>query len=121
MAKNLMEFAMEYSAPWTAHDPDAIAATHTEDSVFELHEVSAPAKLVGGRRIQPRALFDPAREPGVVRLAIVAVFGILEGYSGFWRPPCAAACTIAISSSSASESDRCCCMTKDCQVVTAVA
>jgi steroid delta-isomerase-like uncharacterized protein len=43
VAKNLMEFAMEYSAAWAAHDPDAIAAMHTEDSVFELHDVSAPA------------------------------------------------------------------------------
>ena len=43
MTKNLMEFAMEYSGAWAAHDPDAIAAMHTDDSVFELHEVSAPA------------------------------------------------------------------------------
>jgi steroid delta-isomerase-like uncharacterized protein len=38
-----MEFAREYSGAWAAHDPDGIAAMHTEDSVFELHEVSAPA------------------------------------------------------------------------------
>ena len=44
-----------------------------------------------------------------------------RGYSAFCRPPCAAACTRAISNSSASELARCCCITKDCQVVTAVA
>lgn len=38
-----MEFAKEYSDAWAAHDPDAIAAMHTDDSVFELHEVHAPA------------------------------------------------------------------------------
>ena len=43
MTKNLMEFATEYSGAWAAHDPDSIAAMHTEDSVFELHELSAPA------------------------------------------------------------------------------
>ena len=43
MGKSLMEFAMEYSGAWAARDPDAIAAMHTEDSVFELHGVTAPA------------------------------------------------------------------------------
>jgi ketosteroid isomerase-like protein len=43
VSKNLMEFAMAYSGAWAAHDPDAIAAMHTEDSVFELHDVGAPA------------------------------------------------------------------------------
>ena len=38
-----MEFAKEYSGAWAAHDPDAIAAMHTDDSVFELHAVGAPA------------------------------------------------------------------------------
>ena len=43
MSKNLMEFAKEYSGAWAVHDPAAIAAMHTEDSVFELHDVGAPA------------------------------------------------------------------------------
>ena len=38
-----MAFAMEYSGAWTVHDPAAIAAMHTDDSVFELHDVGAPA------------------------------------------------------------------------------
>ena len=43
MGKTLMEFAKEYSGAWAAHDPDAIAALHTDDSVFELHDVRAAA------------------------------------------------------------------------------
>jgi ketosteroid isomerase-like protein len=43
MSKNLMEFAKEYSRAWAVHDPAAIAAMHTDDSVFELHDVGAPA------------------------------------------------------------------------------
>lgn len=43
MSKNLMEFAKEYSGAWAKHDPDSIAAMHTEDSVFELHDIGAPA------------------------------------------------------------------------------
>jgi ketosteroid isomerase-like protein len=38
-----MEFAKEYSRAWAVHDPAAIAAMHTDDSVFELHDVGAPA------------------------------------------------------------------------------
>jgi hypothetical protein len=41
MSKRLMEFAKEYSAAWAGHDPDAIAAMHTDDSVFELHDVAS--------------------------------------------------------------------------------
>jgi len=43
LGKTLMEFAKEYSGAWAAHDPDAIAALHTDDSVFELHDVRAAA------------------------------------------------------------------------------
>lgn len=43
MSKSLMEFAKEYSGAWAVHDPIAIAAMHTDDSVFELHDVGAPA------------------------------------------------------------------------------
>jgi hypothetical protein len=41
MSKSLMEFAKQYSAAWAGHDPDAIAAMHTDDSVFELHDVAS--------------------------------------------------------------------------------
>ena len=43
MTKNLMEFATEYSRAWAAHDPAAIVAMHTDDSVFELHDIGTPA------------------------------------------------------------------------------
>ena len=43
MSKSLMQFAKEYSGAWAVHEPDAIAAMHTDDSVFELHDVGAPA------------------------------------------------------------------------------
>ena len=43
MSQSLMEFAKEYSGAWAVHDADAIAAMHTDDSVFDLHDVGAPA------------------------------------------------------------------------------
>jgi ketosteroid isomerase-like protein len=43
MSKSLVDLAKEYSAAWAEHDPDAIAAMHTEDSVFEMHNIHAPA------------------------------------------------------------------------------
>ena len=44
-----MEFAKEYSGAWARHDPDAIAAMHTDDSVFELHDV---ASATGGAAVR---------------------------------------------------------------------
>jgi steroid delta-isomerase-like uncharacterized protein len=43
LSKSLVEFAKEYSGAWAVHDPDAIVAMHTDDSVFDLHDVGAPA------------------------------------------------------------------------------
>ena len=43
MSTSLVGFAQAYSGAWAAHDPDAIAAMHTDDSVFDLHEVKEPA------------------------------------------------------------------------------
>jgi steroid delta-isomerase-like uncharacterized protein len=43
MSRNLAEFAKEYSGAWALHDPDAIVAMHTDDSVFDLHDVGASA------------------------------------------------------------------------------
>jgi ketosteroid isomerase-like protein len=37
------ELAVLYSKAWAEHDPDAIAAFHTEDSVFHVHGDLAPA------------------------------------------------------------------------------
>jgi steroid delta-isomerase-like uncharacterized protein len=43
MSKSLVEFAKEYSGAWALHDAGAIAALHTDDSVFDLHGVGASA------------------------------------------------------------------------------
>lgn len=44
VSQALPEFAIKYSRAWAAHDPDAIAAMHTEDSVFHLHDIGPPAE-----------------------------------------------------------------------------
>jgi hypothetical protein len=43
MTTNLVEFATAYSGAWASHDPDAITVMHTDDSVFDLHDVGASA------------------------------------------------------------------------------
>jgi hypothetical protein len=43
MTTSLVEFATEYSGAWASHDPDAIMAMHTDDSVFDLHGLGASA------------------------------------------------------------------------------
>jgi ketosteroid isomerase-like protein len=43
MSKSLVDVAKEYSTAWAEHDPDAIVAMHSEDSVFHLHDICAPA------------------------------------------------------------------------------
>jgi steroid delta-isomerase-like uncharacterized protein len=37
MSERTEQFAKRYSAAWAAHDPDAIVAMHTDDSVFHIH------------------------------------------------------------------------------------
>src|SRR6266550_3543922 len=39
MSKSLVDIAKEYSRAWAEHDPDAIAAMQTDDSVFHLHDI----------------------------------------------------------------------------------
>ena len=39
---NVPELAMSYSQAWQNHDSAAIAALHTEDSVFHLHDIMEP-------------------------------------------------------------------------------
>ena len=60
MPENIVELAMKYGQAWAAHDPDAIAALHTDDSVFHLHDISPAAT---GR--------DAVRELVVAQLAAV--------------------------------------------------
>ena len=42
MSTGIMELAASYSAAWTAHDPDAIVALHTDDTVFHVHGAGEP-------------------------------------------------------------------------------
>jgi len=44
MPDNIIELAIKYGEAWAAHDPDAIAALHTDDSVFHMHDISTPAE-----------------------------------------------------------------------------
>jgi len=43
MHEAVMELAVRYGQAWAAHDAEAITAMHTEDSVFHLHDIGAPA------------------------------------------------------------------------------
>ena len=42
MSATIRELATSYSQAWKSHDPAAIAALHTEDSVFHLHNIMEP-------------------------------------------------------------------------------
>ncbi|HEV7147689.1 MAG TPA: nuclear transport factor 2 family protein [Pedococcus sp.] len=63
------ELAMGYSAAWAAHDPEAIVAMHTHDTVFDMHGLAEPA--VGRDAVQgaiaalfnqsPDLMFEPRR------------------------------------------------------------
>lgn len=44
MTANTIEIAIKYGEAWASHDPDAIAALHTDDSVFHLHDISPAAE-----------------------------------------------------------------------------
>ena len=57
MTETTVDLAVRYGAAWAAHDPDAIVALHTDDTVFHMH---------GGG--------DPAHGRPAVRRAIVAIF-----------------------------------------------
>jgi len=52
------EFAMSYSAAWAAHDPDAIVAMHTDDTVFDMHGLAEPAVGRDAVREAIAALFN---------------------------------------------------------------
>jgi hypothetical protein len=69
MSTTVTHLAKTYSQAWADHDPDAIAALHTADSVFHLHDVAQP--FVGREAIRaaaaefvadsPDLTFDPVR------------------------------------------------------------
>ena len=58
MSEQTMQFAMRYSAAWAAHDPDAIVAMHTVDSVFHIHGAVEPAVGRDAVRDAIAALFE---------------------------------------------------------------
>jgi steroid delta-isomerase-like uncharacterized protein len=69
MSRSLVELAKDYSRAWAGHDLDAIVAMHTDDSVFHLHDIAAPAtgreavsKLIAALLAAvPDVRFDPKR------------------------------------------------------------
>jgi len=52
------EFAMRYSRAWAEHDPDAILALHTDDTVFHMHGYAEPATGAAAVRETIVALFE---------------------------------------------------------------
>ena len=57
MSAEQIDWAMRYSAAWASHDPDAIVAMHTEDTVFHMHGMAEPAIGAAATRDAIAALF----------------------------------------------------------------
>ncbi len=73
MSKSLPEFALEYGQAWDGHDADSIAAMHTDDSVFHLHDLEAPAS--GRAAVRQLLAMLIANAPDVQFAPIRAHFG----------------------------------------------
>lgn len=58
MATQITELAVKYSEAWAAHDPDAIVAMHTDDTVFHVHGGGVPNEGREAVRDAIRAIFD---------------------------------------------------------------
>lgn len=69
MSSSTQELALRYGQAWAEHDPDAIAALHTEDSVFHMHDIAEPAcgrdavrdAVAGVLEQSPDLRFEPIR------------------------------------------------------------
>ena len=69
MTTTVRDLAITYSGAWASHDPGAIAALHTADSVFLLHDVAEPfvgrdairAAAAGFFADTPDLAFEPVR------------------------------------------------------------
>jgi hypothetical protein len=68
MTTSLVEFATKFSGAWASHDPEAISAMHTDDSVFDLHDVASATGRVAIRdliatllKTVPDLRFKPVR------------------------------------------------------------
>ncbi len=69
MTSSIQDFATAYGQAWAQHDPDAIVAMHTPDTVFHQHGIGEPA--VGSDAVReaitevfalaPDLAFDPRR------------------------------------------------------------
>ncbi|MCU1382789.1 MAG: ketosteroid isomerase-like protein [Acidobacteria bacterium] len=57
MSAEQIALATRYSAAWGAHDPDAIVALHTEDTVFHMHGMAEPVIGAAATRRAIAALF----------------------------------------------------------------
>jgi hypothetical protein len=55
---NLGEFMLDYGKAWNDHDPDAIAALHTEDTRFCTHGFSEPAEGRPAMRVAAAGTFE---------------------------------------------------------------
>jgi len=44
MTETTADLAIRYGAAWAAHDPDAIVALHTDDTVFHMHGGGDPVQ-----------------------------------------------------------------------------
>jgi steroid delta-isomerase-like uncharacterized protein len=60
MSVEQIDLATRYSAAWAGHDPDAIVAMHTEDTVFHMHGMAEPAIGAAATRDAIAALFVQA-------------------------------------------------------------
>ncbi len=60
MSAEQIELAVRYSAAWANHDPDAIVAMHTDDTVFHMHGMGEPAVGAAATRDAIAALFVQA-------------------------------------------------------------
>lgn len=55
-----VDLAMRYHTAWAEHDPDAIVAMHTDDTVFHAHGIREPAVGLAATREAIVAFFEMA-------------------------------------------------------------
>jgi steroid delta-isomerase-like uncharacterized protein len=68
-----VELAVRYAQAWADHDPDAIVAMHTEDTVFHTHGMGKPVVGAPAMRDALAALF--AQSPDLAFERKTAYFG----------------------------------------------
>jgi hypothetical protein len=68
--EGLLPLALAYGTAWNEADPNAILALHTEDSIFQLHDGSAPAIGIDAVGIALREFFSQWSGVNFVRRSI---------------------------------------------------